>query len=110
MQKEIMACVVYIRSLAAQRLGTPEPYATALDTLARDVSQLAGFHVATSFANMWQVMPVEMSYGVAVPYWWLNRGDYAVRAEMYAVDGARMTGLEGRVWVDGEADEGGVQA
>lgn len=33
-----------------------------------------------------------------------------MRAEMYAVDGARMTALEGRVWVDGEADEGGVQA
>ena len=43
------------RSLAAQGLGTPEPYATGLTTLARNISQLAGFYVVTLFANMWQV-------------------------------------------------------
>ncbi len=48
--------------------------------------------------------PVEMSYSVVIPYWWLKKGDYTVRAEMYAANGTRMTGFEGTVWVNGEAD------
>ena len=46
---------VDIRSMAAQGLGAPVPYATAIGGLARRISQMAGFYVATLFANMWQV-------------------------------------------------------
>ena len=46
---------VDIRSLIAQGLGTPKPYATGLTALVRSISQLAGFYVATLYANMWQV-------------------------------------------------------
>lgn len=49
------AIAVTIRSLTAHGLGTTQPYATALGTLARHMSPLAGFYVATLFANMWQV-------------------------------------------------------
>lgn len=55
------AIAVTIRSLTAHGLGTTQPYATALGTLARHMSPLAGFYVATLFANMWQctVPPVQ---------------------------------------------------
>lgn len=46
---------VDIRSLIAQGLSTPKPYATGLTALLRSLSQLAGFYVATLYANMWQV-------------------------------------------------------
>ena len=46
---------VDIRSMAAQGLGAPVPYATAIGGLARRISQMTGFYVATLFANMWQV-------------------------------------------------------
>ena len=45
---------VDIRSLIAQGLSTPKPYATGLTVLIRSISQLAGFYVATLYANMWQ--------------------------------------------------------
>lgn len=51
--------------------------------------------------------PVEMSYRVVIPYTWLKKGNYTVRTEMYANDGSRMTGFEGTVWVNGEADDDG---
>lgn len=46
---------VNIRSLPAHGLGTPQSYATAVENLARYMSQRAGFYIATLFANMWQV-------------------------------------------------------
>ena len=46
---------VDFRSLTAQGFGTPEPYAVGLTALARSMSQVASFYVATLFANMWQV-------------------------------------------------------
>lgn len=46
---------VDIKSLIAQGLSTPKPYATGLTGLIRNLSQLAGFYVATLYANMWQV-------------------------------------------------------
>lgn len=49
------AIAVTIRSLTAHGLGTTQPCATALGTIARHMSPLAGFYVATLFANMWQV-------------------------------------------------------
>lgn len=52
------AIAVDIRAIGAQGLGAPEPYSTALDGLIRHSGQLAGFYVATLFANMWQVSRV----------------------------------------------------
>ena len=46
---------VGIKSLAAQGLGTPRPYATGLTVLIRSISRPAGFFVATLYANIWQV-------------------------------------------------------
>ena len=43
---------VDIKSMAAQGLGAPLPYATAIGGLTRRISQMAGFYVATLFANM----------------------------------------------------------
>ena len=54
---------------------------------------------------------VEMSYSVAIPYWWMEKGNYSVRTEMYTADGSRMTDFEGTVWINGEADnDGALQA
>lgn len=50
--------------------------------------------------------PVEMSYRVIIPYTWLKKGNYTVRAEMYATSGARITDFEGTVWVDGKDGDG----
>ena len=44
-----------LRSLRAQGLGTPEPYAITLANLTELLNQLSGFFIATLFANMWQV-------------------------------------------------------
>lgn len=44
-----------IRSLIAQGLSTPQPYATGLTAAIRSMGQLAGFYVATLYANMFQV-------------------------------------------------------
>lgn len=49
------AIAVTIRSMTAHGLGTTQPYAAAFGTLARHMSQLAGFYVATLFADMWQI-------------------------------------------------------
>ena len=46
---------VGIKSLVAQGLGSPKPYATGLTALIRSISRLAGFFVATLYANIWQV-------------------------------------------------------
>ena len=46
--------------------------------------------------------PIEMSYSAVIPYWWMKKGNYTVHVEMNATDGARMTGFEGTVWVNGE--------
>lgn len=51
---------------------------------------------------------VVMRYKNVIPYWWFCKGWYTVRTEMYAshdVGGARMTGFEGAVWVEGEASD-----
>ena len=43
-----------------------------------------------------------------IPYWWMCKGWYTVRSEMYAskeVGGARLTGFEGAVWVEGESSD-----
>ena len=45
---------------------------------------------------------VEMTYEAILPYTWLDRGYYTVRAEMYTSDSLRMTDFEGTVWVDGK--------
>lgn len=50
-----LGIAVDFRSMAAQGLGTPVQYATAMNGLARRISQMASFYVATLFANMWQV-------------------------------------------------------
>lgn len=50
--------------------------------------------------------PVEMSYDIIIPYPWMKKGNYAVHAQMYATNGARMTDFEGTVWVNGEAGDG----
>ena len=46
---------VDLRSLIAQGLGNPQPYATGLTGLVRNISQLARFYIATLYANIWQV-------------------------------------------------------
>ena len=46
---------VGIKALVAQGLGSPKPYATGLTALIRSMSRLAGFSVATLYANIWQV-------------------------------------------------------
>ena len=46
---------VDVRSLIAQGLGTPQPYAVGLTSLTKSMSQVAGFYFAVLFANMWQV-------------------------------------------------------
>ena len=60
---------VDIRSMAAQGLDAPVPYATAVGGLARHISQMAGFYVATLFANMWQVSKTAplISYSIWTP-------------------------------------------
>ena len=49
---------VDLRSLKAQGLGTPEPYATTLEYLVGIVDQTSGFFIATLFANIWQVKSI----------------------------------------------------
>ena len=46
---------VDIRSLIAQGLGTPQPYAAGLTGLTRSMGRVAGFYFTVLFANMWQV-------------------------------------------------------
>ena len=46
---------VDIRSLVAQGLGTPHPYAVGLASLTNSMSQITGLYFAVLFANMWQV-------------------------------------------------------
>ena len=46
---------VDFRSLIAQGLGTPEPYAVALTTISGSMRPVANFYAATIFANIWQV-------------------------------------------------------
>ena len=46
---------VDFKSLSAQGLGSPQPYAAAFTTLAKSTSQVAAFYLSTLFANMWQV-------------------------------------------------------
>lgn len=36
----------------------------------------------------------------------MKKGNYSVRAELYATDGSRMTDFEGTVFVIGEAGDG----
>lgn len=51
---------------------------------------------------------VVMRYKAIILYWWMCKGWYTVRSEMYAseeVGGSRMTGFEGAVWVEGEASD-----
>ena len=54
-EERIHGIAVDFRSMAAQGIGAPVPYATAIGGLARRISQMTGFYVATLFANMWQV-------------------------------------------------------
>jgi len=48
----------------------------------------------------------EMTYDVIIAYPYMKKGDYTVRVQMDATDGARMTDFEGTVWIGGEADDG----
>jgi len=50
--------------------------------------------------------PVEVTYDIFIAYPWIEKGNYTVHVRMTAISGARMTGFEGTVWVDGEADDG----
>ena len=59
---------VDIRSLAAQGLGTPQPYATGLIGLERNLNQPAGFYVATLYANIWQVSRI-VRFLISCPAW-----------------------------------------
>lgn len=54
-EERSQSIAVDIKSMAAQGLGAPLPYATAIGGFTRRISQMAGFYVATLFANMWQV-------------------------------------------------------
>ena len=47
-----------------------------------------------------------MSYDVIIAYPWMKKGNYTVRAQMFATDSSRMTDFEGTVWVEGGADDG----
>lgn len=47
-----------------------------------------------------------MTYDVIIAYPYMKKGDYTVRVQMDATDGARMTDFEGTVWIGGEADDG----
>ena len=51
---------------------------------------------------------ITMRYKSGIPTPWMCKGWYTIRCEMYAsheVGGARMTGFEGTIWVDGEASD-----
>ena len=50
--------------------------------------------------------PVQMTYSVKIPYWYMKKGNYSVRAELYATDGSRMTDFEGTVFINGETGDG----
>ena len=54
-EQRLYGIAVGIKSLVAQGLGSPKPYATGLTALIRSISHLAGFCVATLYANIWQV-------------------------------------------------------
>ena len=47
-----------------------------------------------------------MLYTTFLPADFMDKGNYTVRVEMWATDGARMTDLEGTVWVEGRRGEG----
>ena len=54
-EQRLYGIAVGIKALVAQGLGSPKPYATGLTALIRSKSRLAGFFVATLYANIWQV-------------------------------------------------------
>ena len=66
--EKLHGITVDISSLAAQGLGTTQPYATGLIGLERHLNQLAGFYVATLFANIWQVSRI-VRFLILCPVW-----------------------------------------
>jgi len=53
---------------------------------------------------------VVFKYHTPVPYTELSKGNYTVRAEIYAseeVGKARMTAFEGTVWIEGDGEGDG---